>query len=111
MKKINALFLAIPLSVLALSACGNTGSSPEDAWKNIEIEKGINLLTHSFDKEKDTTINVYISGYASGYSVGVFERDAEPGSVKGPIRRKPVKDDVNIYSFNLSDLKKEGEYY
>ena len=110
MKKINALFLAIPLSILALSACGNTGSSPEDAWKNIEIEKGINLLTHSFDKEKDTTIDVYISGYASGYSVGVFERDAEPGSVKGPIRRKPVKDDVNIYSFNLSDLKKEGEY-
>ena len=39
MRKINALFLAIPLSVLALSACGNTGSSPEDAWKNIEIEK------------------------------------------------------------------------
>lgn len=108
MNKRYILFLGFPLFAISLNACQGAGTV--DPWKDVEIQKGINLYKTSFDKDEDDTIDVFVDGYKDGYSLGIYDRDAEPGGAKGAIRRKPLKDDINIYSFEMKDLKDTGEY-
>lgn len=101
---------AFIFSLMFITAFLSSCSSKVDPWEGMVKEKGINLHTYVYDREKDSTIDVYIEGYESGYSLGIFDKDSEPGSAKGAIRRKPIKNDIYVYSFEIKDLKKSGDY-
>ena len=106
MKKYRLIPVMATLFALTLSGCGKS----VDPWEAVEIKEGINLHTYTYDREKDKTIDILIEGYSVGNSVGIFDRDSEPGSAKGAIKRKALKEDINIYSFEIKDFKKDGEY-
>lgn len=108
MNKKHVLLFTLSTFALLLTSCQGAGKI--DPWKDITIEKGINLYKYTYEKGVDETIDVLVDGYEDGYSLGIYDRDAEPGGPAGAIRRKPLKDDVKIYSFEIKDLKKSGEY-
>lgn len=105
MKKLRLFALSTIVVGFSLAGC-----SKQDPWANVELEKGINLYTHTFDREKHKTIDIKVEGFGSGTSLGIFARDSEPGTAKGAIKRKAVKDDVNLYQFDMEDFKDAGEY-
>ena len=106
MKKIKLFMLTSVLLGITLSSC----SKPSDPWKDVSLEKGLNFITKTFDREKHETIDIKISEYGPGNSVGIFARDSEPGSKKGAIKRKAIKEEIDLYSFNIEDFKSAGEY-
>ena len=112
MKKRNLLLFVPILLGPTLFGCNQTSqpTPPKDPWENVVIEKGINFHTTIYERSEHETIDILIEGYGAGNSVGIFARDSEPGSKKGAIKRKAIKNDNKIYSFNISDFKQDGEY-
>lgn len=107
MNKIKFLNVTGMIFAFALTGCANHSVDP---WKNVDIKDGINLYNYVYDRSKDKTVDILIEGYGPGYSIGIFDRDSEPGSAKGAIKRKAIKQDINIYSFELEDFRGFGEF-
>ena len=107
MNKIKFLNVTGMIFAFALTGCANHTVDP---WKNVEIKEGINLYNYVYDRSEDKTVDILIEGYGPGYSIGIYDRDSEPGSAKGAIKRKAIKQDIKVYSFELEDFRSFGEF-
>lgn len=130
---IKRFYLSIPILVtLLVSACAPSGMSSSltsssdessemeseeqsseetsvDPWSEIKIQDGMNLLKDVY-YTSDVNIDIYVQGYID-YRVGIGTSMGEPGGPADLIKRKLIKEETNIYSFPIEDLKGPGEYH
>ena len=71
------------------------------------IFDGFRLDKYLYSESEE--IEVEVSGYGDGYYLGIFNATSEPGKSNG-YKKKSLKDDISIYTFDASDLRGSGEY-